>query len=209
MKTAYLDAFSGLSGDMIAGAILDAGADFAALEQVTAGLGIGGYRLSLRSKTLSGIAAAKFDVEVSERQPERHLEEIRLMIERAELGARVTRDAVAVFETLAVAEAKVHHTTPDRVHFHEVGAVDSIIDVVAAAWGFEQLDIGDIVVSTLPMGTGFAHSQHGVIPVPAPATAELLAGFPVRINDGAAEMVTPTGAAIVRAMARPIPADFN
>ncbi|MGH7988431.1 MAG: nickel pincer cofactor biosynthesis protein LarC [Candidatus Binataceae bacterium] len=209
MKTAYLDAFSGLSGDMIVGALLDAGADFGALERVAAGLGLGGYKLALRRKTLSGIAAIKFDVEVGEHQPERHLGEIRGMIEGAGLGARVTRDAVAIFTTLAAAEAKVHHTTPDRVHFHEVGAVDSIIDVVAAAWGFEQFEIGDIVVSALPMGTGFAHSQHGVIPVPAPATAQLLAGFPVRLNDGGAEMVTPTGAAIVRTMARPLPADFT
>jgi pyridinium-3,5-bisthiocarboxylic acid mononucleotide nickel chelatase len=103
---------------------------------------------------------------------------------------------------LAEAEAKIHDTTPDHVHFHEVGAVDSIIDIVGTAWGLEQLGVGDVIVSPLPMGNGFARSQHGIIPVPAPATAELLSGFPLKIGDGAHEMVTPTGAAVVRALAR-------
>ena len=106
-------------------------------------------------------------------------------------------------EVLAQAEAKVHDTTPDRVHFHEVGAVDSIIDIVGTAWGLDHLGVGNVLVSPLPMGNGFARSQHGVIPVPAPATAELLKGFPLKIGDGAHEMVTPTGAAVVRALARP------
>ena len=209
MNTIYLDAFSGLSGDMIVGAILDVGADFAELERAAAGLGLSGYSLSTRRKSVSGIEALKFDVAVSERQPERHLGEIRAMIERAGLPPRVTRDAIAIFETLADAEAKVHRTTPDHVHFHEVGAVDSIIDIVGAAWGFDQLAAANIIVSPLPMGSGFAKSRHGVIPVPAPATAELLAGFPLRLNDGAAEMVTPTGAAILRAMARPAAGVLN
>jgi pyridinium-3,5-bisthiocarboxylic acid mononucleotide nickel chelatase len=205
MNTAYLDAFSGLSGDMIAGALIDAGADFAALERAITGLGMRGYRLSTRRKSVSGIEAIKFEVDVSDAQPERHLHEIRTMIENAGLPPAVTRDAVAIFETLAQAEAKVHHTTVDHVHFHEVGAVDSIIDIVAAAWGIDQLGVRDVVVSTLPLGTGFVKSRHGVIPVPAPATAELLAGFPVRLNDGPSEMVTPTGAAIIKALARPAP----
>lgn len=203
MNAIYLDAFSGLSGDMIVGAILDAGADFAALERAVAGLGLSGYALSTRRKSVSGIEALKFDVAVSEKQPERHLSEIRAMIERAGLATRVARDAAAIFDTLAEAEAKVHRTTPGQVHFHEVGAVDSIIDIVGAAWGFDQLGAADVIVSSLPMGAGFAKSRHGIIPVPAPATAELLAGFPLRLNDGSAEMVTPTGAAIVRTLGRP------
>jgi uncharacterized protein (TIGR00299 family) protein len=209
MNTIYLDAFSGLSGDMIVGAILDAGADLAALERAAAGLGLSGYKLSTRRKSVSGIEALKFDVAVNEMQPERHLGEIRAMIERAGLAPRVMRNALAIFETLAEAEAKVHRTTPDHVHFHEVGAVDSIIDIVGAAWGFDQLDAASIIVSPLPMGSGFAKSRHGVIPVPAPATAELLAGFPLRLNDGAAEMVTPTGAAILRTLARPAAGVLN
>ena len=204
MRTAYLDAFSGLSGDMIGGALLDCGADFAELERAVASIPITGYRLSHRRRVLSGISAVKFEVEVVEPQPERHFGEIRAMIESAAALAEPARNrAIAIFQALADAEAKIHNTTPDEVHFHEVGAVDSIIDIVAAAWGFEQLEVGDVIVSPLPGGSGFARSQHGIIPVPAPATAELLAGFPVRIGDGAAEMVTPTGAAILKALARP------
>jgi pyridinium-3,5-bisthiocarboxylic acid mononucleotide nickel chelatase len=211
MKSAYLDAFSGLSGDMIVGAILDAGADFAELERAAAGLGLRGYRLATRRKSVSGIAALKFEVEVSERQPERHLGEIRGMIERSGLKPAVIANAIAIFTALAEAEAKVHRSTPEEVHFHEVGAVDSIIDIVGAAWGFDQLGVDHILVSSLPMGTGFVRSQHGVIPVPAPATTELLSGFPIRLNDGPSEMVTPTGAAIVQVLARPasVPLTFD
>ena len=194
---------------MMVGALIDAGADPAGLERAVAGLGLSGYRIGVRRKDVSGIAAVKFDVEVSEAQPERHLGEIDAMIDRAGLSARTTRDAHAIFAALAAAEAKVHRTTPDHVHFHEVGAVDSIIDIVGTAWALDRLEVAAIVVSALPMGTGFARSRHGVIPVPAPATAELLAGFPLRLGDGPSEMVTPTGAAILKALARPAPPIMN
>ena len=203
MKTAYLDAFSGLAGDMIVGAMLDCGADFAELERAIASLGLGGYAMTRSRRVMSGISAVKFGVEVSESQPERHLSEITAMIDRAAVSQMVKRRATAIFEVLAAAEAKIHDTTPEQVHFHEVGAVDSIIDVVGTAWALEALEIGDLLVSPLPAGSGFARSQHGIIPVPAPATAELLSGFPVRLGDGAAEMVTPTGAAVLKALARP------
>ncbi|MGH7780544.1 MAG: nickel pincer cofactor biosynthesis protein LarC [Candidatus Binataceae bacterium] len=210
MRTAYLDAFSGLSGDMIVGAILDCGADFAELERAIASLSLTGYQLSHRRRVLSGISAIKFEVEVAERQPERHFGAIRAMIENAAaLAEPVRRRAIAIFQVLADAEAKIHNTTPDEVHFHEVGAADSIIDIVGAAWGLEHLEVGDVIVSPLPAGAGFTRSQHGIIPVPAPATAELLTGFPVRLGDGAAEMVTPTGAALVKALARPATLPLN
>jgi pyridinium-3,5-bisthiocarboxylic acid mononucleotide nickel chelatase len=213
MKTAYLDAFSGLSGDMMVGAILDCGADFSEFERAIKSIPIAGYRLSTRRKTLSGISALKFDVSVTEPQPVRHFGEIRALIDASPLAATVRHRAISIFEALARAEAKIHNTTPDRVHFHEVGAVDSIIDIVGTAWGLEQLGVGDVIVSPLPMGSGFARSQHGVIPVPAPATVELLSGFPVKIGDGAHEMVTPTGAAMIRALARaaalPLAFDFE
>src|SRR6202158_1715894 len=209
MKTAYLDAFSGLSGDMIVGAILDCGADFAELERAINCVAIKGYRLSPRRRVTSGVSALKFDVEVTEPQPERHFGEIRQMILSSSLADTVKKPAIAIFEALANAEAKIHNTTPDHVHFHEVGAVDSIIDIIATAWGLEQLGVSDVIVSPLPMGQGFARSQHGVIPVPAPATAELLTGFAVKLGDGAAEMVTPTGAAVIRALARSAELSLN
>ena len=134
------------------------------------------------------------------------MSDIREIVRRASaLSAGVKDRAIAIFGVLAEAEAKIHRTTPEEVHFHEVGAVDSIIDIVTAAWGFERLELSEMMVSPLPAGSGFVRSQHGIIPVPAPATAELLAGFPMRIGDGASEMVTPTGAAILRALATPAP----
>ncbi len=209
MKTAYLDAFSGLSGDMLVGALLDAGVDFKQLEGALATLPLKGSRLSCGRKTVSGIAAIKFDVEVMEAQPQRHLGQIVEMIEASSIGMAAKRRARAIFEVLAEAEAKVHHTTPEHVHFHEVGAVDSIMDIVGTAWALEELGVGELLVSPLPMGSGFARSQHGIIPVPAPATAELLAGFTVRMGDGPAEMVTPTGAAVLRALGRSAPLPLN
>jgi uncharacterized protein (TIGR00299 family) protein len=204
MKTAYLDTFSGLSGDMMVGALLDCGADFDEFSAAMRALPIEGYRLTRRLLVRSGISAVKFEVEVESAQPERHFGEIRQMIESARMPPGAARRAIATFEALADAEAKVHRTTRDRVHFHEVGAVDSIIDIVGSAWLLERLEIDAIVVAELPMGRGFARSRHGTIPVPAPATIELLTGFAVRIGDGEAEMVTPTGAAMVRALARPV-----
>jgi pyridinium-3,5-bisthiocarboxylic acid mononucleotide nickel chelatase len=202
MKSAFLDAFSGLSGDMIVGAMLDAGADFGELQAALASLPLDGYRLAARRKLVSGISALKFDVEVSAAQPERHLSDIREIVRRGSALTVSMKDrAMAVFGVLAEAEAKVHRTTAEEVHFHEVGAVDSIVDIVAAAWGFERLELGEMIVSPLPAGSGLVRSQHGIIPVPASATAELLAGFALRMGDGASEMVTPTGAAIVRALA--------
>ncbi|HZO80919.1 MAG TPA: nickel pincer cofactor biosynthesis protein LarC [Candidatus Binataceae bacterium] len=207
MKTAYFDAFSGLSGDMIVGAMLDSGADFGELRAALGALPLEGWRVAVRRKTVSGISALKFEVEAAPLQPERHFDDIREIVERATTLERSVKDrALKIFAALAEAEAKVHRTSPAEVHFHEVGAVDAIIDVVGAAWCFERLAIGEAFVSGLPMGRGFVRSRHGVIPVPAPATAELLAGFEVRMGDGEAEMVTPTGAAIVCALARPAPA---
>lgn len=209
MRIAYFDAFSGLSGDMIVGALLDGGANFEGLKRAIATLGLQDYTLATRAKSAGGIVATKFEVAAHQPQPERHLDEIVRMITGGELTPPVIDKAVAIFDALADAEARVHRTTKDHVHFHEVGAVDSIIDIVGAAWAIEELGIERIMVSPLPMGKGFAKSRHGIIPVPAPATMELLAGFPVRINDGESEMVTPTGAAIVKALARPAPTNLR
>jgi uncharacterized protein (TIGR00299 family) protein len=211
MVCAYLDAFSGLSGDMLVGALLDLGIDFANFKAAMASLELRGCELHLGRRELSGISAAKFEVEVSGAQPERHLSDIRATIEQSALAPDVNRKAVEILSALAVAEAKVHNSTIEEVHFHEVGAVDSIVDIVGTAWCLTNLGIDELLVSPLPMGQGFARTRHGLIPIPPPATVELLSGFPVRLGDGEAEMVTPTGAAVLKALAAPapVPLDFE
>src|SRR5260370_37789064 len=134
MKADCFAACSALRGDMIVGAILDCGADFSEFARAMNGVAIKGYRLSTRRKVSSGISALKFDVEVTEPQPQRHFGEIRAMIISSALAETVKRPAIAIFEVLAEAEAKIHNTTPDHVHFHEVGAVDSIIDIIGTPW---------------------------------------------------------------------------
>jgi uncharacterized protein (TIGR00299 family) protein len=202
MLTAYLDAFSGASGDMLVAAAIDAGADFGALKQALASLPITGYDVRLESKTLSGIAARRFIVEVSAPQPERSLAEIDALIANSGLSTEVKRDAVRAFAVLAEAEAKVHRVSVDRIHFHEVGAVDSIVDIVGAIWAFRALDVRRVLVSPLPMGNGFVSARHGPLPIPAPAAVELLAGFALRMGDGEGEMVTPTAAALIKTVGK-------
>jgi uncharacterized protein (TIGR00299 family) protein len=201
VRTAYLDAFSGLSGDMLVGALLDCGADFAELVRILETLEIGGYAVSARRKLMGSISALKFEVEVLEPQPERRREQILGAIASSRLSPRLRDRTRIVFELLAQAEAKVHAVEPAQVHFHEVGAVDSIIDVVSAAWCIDTLGIENLLVSPLPLGSGLLRSGHGILPLPAPAAIELLSGFPVRPGDGEGELVTPTGAALVRAFA--------
>lgn len=241
MRVAWFDAFSGVSGDMTVGALLDLGLPLAVIEAGLAPLGVSGYSLRHDHLVRSGIRASKFRVAVDgddggaprvsthaheaapsdhvhdhdshdhaghghghgHAHPHRHYREIREMIDRAPLAPGVRDRAQRIFKALAFAEAKVHATSPEDVAFHEVGAVDAIVDVVATAIGLEFLGIERIHVSPLPLGRGFARSEHGVIPVPPPATAELLRGFPVLPWDGDRELVTPTGAAILAALARP------
>ncbi|SRR5579875_2727633 len=211
MICAYLDAFSGLSGDMLVGALLELGVDFGEFKRAMAALGLSGCELRLGRRELSGISAARFEVEVAQPQPERHLGDIRAIIERSGLADEVKARALAIFSALAEAEARVHNSTPEQVHFHEVGAVDSIVDIVGTAWCLAALGIEQILVSPLPMGKGFVRTRHGLIPIPPPATVELLKGFVLKLGDGESEMVTPTGAAVLKSLAAPapIPLDFT
>jgi uncharacterized protein (TIGR00299 family) protein len=195
---AYFDAFSGISGDMTVGALLDCGFPFAELQRHVAALPIRGCALALERRVHGPIDAAKFDVRTTEPQPERTLATIRGILESAPLPPRALALAVAAFQVLADAEGRVHGVAPERVHFHEVGAVDAIVDILGAALGVDALGITELFVSPLPLGSGVVDTQHGRIPVPAPATVELLRGYVVRPGDGAGEMVTPTGAAILR-----------
>lgn len=200
MKICYLDAFSGISGDMLVGALADAGADTAALCGALNALGTGAVYEFEKTKR-RGIGAMKFHVRCGEQHGHRHLSHILEMIEKAALPERVKRNASAVFNRLGEAEATVHQVPVERVHFHEVGAVDSISDIVGACLGFELLGVERICCSPLNLGSGTVKTEHGILPVPAPATAALLEGKPVYARGPAIELTTPTGAAIAATLA--------
>jgi uncharacterized protein (TIGR00299 family) protein len=198
MRTLYFDCFAGASGDMIVGALIDLGVDFEALRQHLTSLDLGGYTLNAARTKRRGIAATKFDVQVDAKsQPARRFADITAIIEKSALSERTRERAIQVFQRLATAEAGVHGTTEDEVHFHEVGAVDSIIDVVGSIIGFEMLGAERFFSSPLRVGRGTVKTEHGLLPIPAPATAELLRGAAVYAGDVEGEFVTPTGAAIL------------
>lgn len=205
MRLLHFDAFSGISGDMTVGALLSLGVELGSIEKELAQLPVGGYRLAATERQTSGIRACKFDVQVQQTPPAHHahtaFREIRSMLRSSSLRPAVMERSLAIFTKLAEAEGRVHGVAADDVTFHEVGAVDSIADIVATAIGLTDLEIDRLFVSPLPLGSGTISSQHGPLPVPAPATVELLRGFPVRFGDGQGELVTPTGAAIVAALA--------
>ncbi|MHC5110365.1 MAG: nickel pincer cofactor biosynthesis protein LarC [Planctomycetota bacterium] len=199
MATAYFDCFSGAAGDMIVGALIDAGADIAALTSGLSTLGLTGYELAAVKVERHGLAATHFVVRLdeSEEQPHRHLHHIVKIIQNGVLSESVTSRAIAIFRRLAEAEAAVHGTTIDKIHFHEVGAVDAILDIVGASLAMELLCIDKILCSAIPTGSGTIACAHGVMPVPAPATAELLKGVPMMASHESGELTTPTGAAIL------------
>ena len=199
----YLEGSSGISGDMTVSALLDLGASRERLEEELKKLPLDGYRLVIGRTEKCGIDACAFFVELdaSRPQPMRDYRQIRSMIQKAGLSEGVRRRALGIFHVLACAEAKVHGTNPEQVYFHEVGAVDSIIDIVGAAVCLEDLDAKQIAVGTLREGQGTVWCQHGRMPVPVPATAELISshGLSVKFTDTQGEMITPTGAAIAAA----------
>jgi hypothetical protein len=198
MKLLYFDCFSGISGDMTVAALLDLGLPEETLRGELRKLGLGNYSLEIIPGSRSGIAALGFEVRVGpEEEHHRHLSNIRKMIEGSSLDREVKDLSLAIFQRLAEAEARVHKRDVESVHFHEVGAVDSIVDIVGTAIGIHYFRPGLILSSELPMGRGFIQCQHGRLPLPAPATLEILKGYPVKSVDVEGELVTPTGAAIV------------
>ena len=202
MKIAYFDCPSGASGDMILGALVDAGVSLDALRTELAKLPLGGYRLTAREVTKGAFRATKVDVEVdATAHHQRNLPEILRLLEQSGLPGRVKADAARIFTRLAAAEARVHGTTVEAVHFHDVGAVDALVDVSGAVAGLHLLGVEAVHVSALPLGGGMVDGPHGKIPIPGPGTAELLKGFPVYDNGVRAELVTPTGAAILTTLA--------
>jgi len=203
LKILYLDCYAGISGDMTVGALLDLGVPLDLLRESLALLPIpsSSYELHAEETARRGVRAMNFTVRMAERQPHRRYGDIAGMIETSRLPGGVKETAGRIFFRLAEAEAKVHGVATDRVHFHEVGGLDSIIDIVGTAVCLHHLAIGEIYASPLPLGGGFVDTAHGRLPVPAPATAELLRGLRVHGQLGEGERVTPTGAAIVAALA--------
>ncbi len=202
MKTAYFDTIGGVSGDMTLGAFVSAGISIDELIQALSGLQLTGFELQARHIERNGIVAVKVDVVISE-QPHyhRHLKDIEELIDRGTLSSSVKDRAKKIFRTVAVAEAKVHNTDIEKVHFHEVGAIDSLIDIVGAAICIEKLGIQSIYSSPVKTGSGgFVKSQHGKLPIPTPATMEILKGYPTMLTDIPFELATPTGAAIIRTL---------
>jgi uncharacterized protein (TIGR00299 family) protein len=209
MRIAYLDCASGISGDMTLGALVDAGAELAAIQAGIDSLGLANCRLVTTEVKKRGFRATQIVVEHEPEHAHRHLHHITAMIDRGQLTPRARELATRIFRKLAEAEAKVHGSTIEKVHFHEVGAVDSIADIVGSAIGFDLLGIERIVASPVPTGHGFVEIAHGRCSIPAPATGELLRGVPLAPLDVDGELTTPTGAAIVAALASefgPLPA---
>jgi uncharacterized protein (TIGR00299 family) protein len=210
MRIAYFDCFSGAAGDMILGALIDAGMPVETLRERLAALAVDGYELTARRVVRLGLACTQVDVRLAgEQRAHRHLSQIVGIIRDSALTPAVRRRAAAVFTRLAEAEAAVHGTDVQNVHFHEVGAVDAIVDIVGAAVALDHWQVQEVFCSPLGVGSGTVRCAHGELPVPAPATAELIRGVPVRPTGEDGERLTPTGAAILTALAAgygPMPA---
>jgi uncharacterized protein (TIGR00299 family) protein len=209
MKTAYFDCIAGASGDMLLGALVDAGLPITALEAELAKLHLQDFHLHVSKVSKNGFGATKVDVHAHDDAPERRLRDLREVVEKSDISPCVKERAIRVFTRICEVEAGIHGMSVDDVHLHEVGGVDAIVDVVGVLAGVELLDIGRIIVSPLPMGRGFIKGAHGQIPLPAPATVGLLKGVPVYGTPIEKELVTPTGAALLVELADawgPLPA---
>jgi pyridinium-3,5-bisthiocarboxylic acid mononucleotide nickel chelatase len=200
MRLCYVDAFSGISGDMTVGALLDAGADFNAMSEALSSLGTEATFRFERTKR-KGIAAGKFYVDRTDSKAHRHLHHIEKMIGDSGLSERVKINSLAVFRRLAQSESKMHATPIEKVHFHEVGAVDSICDIVGACFCLDNLKVEAIHCSAINVGSGTVRTEHGILPIPAPATADLLVGKPIYSRGPEMELTTPTGAALMSTLA--------
>ena len=204
MKILYFDCFSGVSGNMILGAMVDAGIDIKALKKELKKLDLHGYSLKVSKVKRKGIKGTKVDVIVDKKKHlhHTHYKDIKRLIERSKLPEKIKEDSLSIFKNIAEAEAKIHRTSVDNVHFHEVGAVDSIVDVVGASICISLLNSDTILSSPINTGKGMVKTEHGLLPVPAPATTEMLKGFPSYSSDIEFELATPTGVGIITAMAK-------
>lgn len=209
MRIAYLDCFSGVSGDMLLGAFIDAGVPEKSIRHALAGLDIAGFTLDVSPKSESGLQATSVQVRLLEKESHRRLADITKLLTASTLPAPVQKTALAIFHRLAEAEAKVHGCSVEEVHFHEVGGVDAIVDIVGSVSCYFELGIKKLVCSPLPISSGWTRCAHGDLPLPAPAVCQLLEGVPIYGENLTQELVTPTGAAIIRELADdfgPVPA---
>ena len=202
MKIAYFDCFSGVSGDMILGTLVDAGLEVSDLEAELSQLRVGGFRLQVEKTTRRGISGTKLNVVTEEHGTDRHLPDINEIIDRSDLSDDIKNSSKGIFAELAAVEARIHHQNVDEVHFHEMSGLDSIVDVVGSLLGLRKLGLGAIYASRIHVGTGFVECRHGTLPVPAPATLELLKGVPVYSKGIESELATPTGVAILKSVAK-------
>jgi uncharacterized protein (TIGR00299 family) protein len=202
MHIGYFDCYSGVSGDMILGALVDAGLKVEELHAAISGLGVSGITLSAERVKRGAFVGTRVHVRTDEQgHPHRHLPDIEAILDHGDIPNPVRTDAKRIFRRLAEAEAAAHGTAPDRIHFHEVGALDAMADVVGAAWGIRHLGVERLHVSPINLGGGFIQAAHGKMPVPAPGTAALLIGVPAYGSEIQAELTTPTGAAILTSLA--------
>ena len=202
MRIAYGDLIGGISGDMFVGAMLDLGLPLSTLKAELKKIPTLRYTLTVSKKTVHSIRATRFHVVCPNKESARSWKQIRTLIAGSGLRPKVKETGLDIFSRLAEAEGKIHGVAPEKVHFHEVGATDSIVDIIAAAIGAHELAIDAFHFSRIPLGRGLTRAQHGPLPIPGPATLELLKGIPVQGIDLDSETVTPTGAAIVRSLAK-------
>ena len=201
MKQAYLDCSSGISGDMFLATLIDAGVTVERLFGELKKLPLGFYEFHRTRAVRGGLVGTRIDIRVPGEQPHRHLADIQALLEKASLPEKAACQAMKTFDRLAAVEGRLHNVSPGEVHFHEVGAVDAVIDIVGTCIGLEMLEISDLICSPLNLGSGRVDAAHGSLPVPAPATMELLKDIPVYSSGLEGELVTPTGAALVATLA--------
>ncbi len=200
MEIAYFDCFSGISGDMILGSLIDLGLDIEYLKNEFKKINLSGYEINAEKIKKRDISCIKVNITVKDKQKYRSLKEINALIDKSELNPEVKKKSKDIFLKLAKAESKVHNIDIDKIHFHEIGAIDSILDIIGAVIGLDKLNLKKIYCSTIPVGRGFVKSAHGKLPIPAPATSELLKGIPTYSTKVEGELVTPTGAAIISSL---------
>ncbi|MBA7503609.1 Pyridinium-3,5-bisthiocarboxylic acid mononucleotide nickel insertion protein [subsurface metagenome] len=200
MKIAYFDCFSGISGDMILGAFIDLGLEINYLKNEFKKISIYGYEVKVEKTKKKEISCIKVNIAVKDKQKHRNLKDINALIDESELNPVIKKKSKEIFLKIAKAESRVHNIDIDKVHFHEIGAIDSILDILGAIIGLDKLNIKKIYSSTIPIGRGFVKTAHGKLPIPAPATGELLKGIPTYSTKVEGELVTPTGAAIISSL---------